>query len=179
MSFFGIYVLIIKADTFSHVIFILNVGGMDGMISVLETGKPGKDRFTKLVGSMKGADKARCIAWRLSKLELIVAYESGQVCFWNIKTGQTSCKLQNIVDVFDPHIQSVTRISWDEKNQILYTGAKDKSVKAWRMPNEWNVYYMKKEEKMEQVKIQEVKPKEKEGSDDESDDDDLRGWASK
>ena len=69
------------------------LGAMDGMISVLETGKPGKDRFTKLVGSMKGSDKARCIAWRSSKLELIVAYESGKICFWNIQTGQTSCKV--------------------------------------------------------------------------------------
>jgi hypothetical protein len=65
---------------------------MDGMISVLETGKPGKDRFTKLVGNMKGADKARCIGWRSSKLELVVAYENGQVCFWNIQNGQVACK---------------------------------------------------------------------------------------
>ena len=63
---------------------------MDGMISVIETGKPGKDRFTKLVGSMKGSDKARCISWRQSKLELIVSYENGQTAFWNIQTGQIS-----------------------------------------------------------------------------------------
>ena len=81
--------------------------------------------------------------------------------------------------MFDPHIQSITKIEWDERNQILYTGSKDKSVKAWRIPNEWNVYYEKKEEKMEQVKIKEVKPKENVGSDEESDDDDLKGWANK
>jgi len=64
---------------------------MDGMISILETGKPGKDRFTKLIGSMKGADKARCVAWRSSKLELVASYESGQVAFWSIQAAQVSC----------------------------------------------------------------------------------------
>eukprot|EP00826_Nyctotherus_ovalis_P036083 TRINITY_DN3170_c0_g1_i14.p1 TRINITY_DN3170_c0_g1~~TRINITY_DN3170_c0_g1_i14.p1 ORF type:complete len:266 (+),score=83.40 TRINITY_DN3170_c0_g1_i14:989-1786(+) len=146
---------------------------MDGMISVLETGKPGKDRFTKLVGSMKGASKARCVRWRSSKLEAVVAYESGKVCFWNIQTGQ-------VAYVFDPHILSITKICWDEKNQILYTGSKDKSIKVWRIPGEWNVYYAKKEEKKaEAIKTQEVKQREREGSDEDSDDNDLKGWANK
>ena len=63
---------------------------MDGMISILETGKPGKDRFTKLIGSFKGTEKARCIGWRASKLELVVSYESGHVAFWKISTGQVA-----------------------------------------------------------------------------------------
>jgi hypothetical protein len=63
---------------------------MDGMISVLETGKAGKDRFTKLIATMKGQEKARCIAWRPSKIELLVAYESGQLAFWNIQDGQVA-----------------------------------------------------------------------------------------
>jgi len=68
----------------------LSKGGMDGVISVLETGKPPKDRFTKCVGSMKGTDKARCISWRASKLELMVSHENGQVAFWKIQNGQIS-----------------------------------------------------------------------------------------
>ena len=68
------------------------VGALDGVISVLETGKPGKDRFTKLIASMKGQDKSRSVCWRPSKLELIVAYESGQVAFWNIQEGQVARK---------------------------------------------------------------------------------------
>ena len=64
---------------------------MDGMVSVLETGKPGKDRFTKLIGSMKGADKARSVSWRPSKLEIVVSHESGQVAFWNVQSAQVSC----------------------------------------------------------------------------------------
>eukprot|EP00826_Nyctotherus_ovalis_P036086 TRINITY_DN3170_c0_g1_i8.p1 TRINITY_DN3170_c0_g1~~TRINITY_DN3170_c0_g1_i8.p1 ORF type:complete len:215 (+),score=29.30 TRINITY_DN3170_c0_g1_i8:1215-1859(+) len=150
-TFSEIFRWTICATTSSHVRRHKSVGAMDGMISVLETGKPGKDRFTKLVGSMKGASKARCVRWRSSKLEAVVAYESGKVCFWNIQTGQ-------VAYVFDPHILSITKICWDEKNQILYTGSKDKSIKVWRIPGEWNVYYAKKEEKKaEAIKTQEVK----------------------
>ena len=68
---------------------------------------------------------------------------------------------------------------WDEKRQVLFTAAKDKSLKVWKMPNEWHVYFAKPEEKKEPVVPAAPKPQapKKEGSDDESDNDDLKGWA--
>ncbi len=81
-------------------------------------------------------------------------------------------------------MHAITRAVWDEKRQILYTGAKDKSIKIWRIPEEWNVYYTKQEEKKPAMAAAVAAPaavekKERAGSDDESDDDDLKGWAKK
>ncbi len=147
---------------------------MDGAISVLESGKPGKDRFTKLLGFMKGTDKARCVCWRPSKLELVTAYENGQVAFWRIQAAQVSF-------VFEPHGMAVTKIYWDETRQVLYTASKDKSIKVWKVPDEWHVYFAKKEEKKEPVVTTAVvsEKKERAGSDSDSGDDDLKGWAGK
>lgn len=63
---------------------------MDGLVSVLETGKPGKDRFTRLIGTMKGLPEARILQWRPSKLELIVGYENGQVTVWRTQTAEVA-----------------------------------------------------------------------------------------
>ena len=80
-------------------------------------------------------------------------------------------------------MQAITKTFWDEKRQVLYTGSKDKSIKVWRVPEQWNVYSPKPEEKPAPAPAPIVEKKEKthaEGSDEDSDgDDDLKGWAKK
>ena len=84
------------------------------------------------------------------------------------------------IDVFEPHTQAITKSIWDEKHQVLYTASKDKSIKVWRVPEEWHVYFLKQEikKKEPEVVVAPAKMEKKEkGSDDGSDDDDdLKGW---
>jgi WD40 repeat protein len=42
-----------------------------------------------------------------------------------------------IIDVFEAHTKAITQIYFIEEIRLLVTGAKDKSVKYWRLPERW------------------------------------------
>lgn len=58
---------------------------------MMDTAMPGKEKLAKVVGVVKGPEKARCVQWRPSKAELIVGYENGQVMVWSSQTGAPLC----------------------------------------------------------------------------------------
>ncbi len=97
--------------------------------------------------------------------------------------------------MYIPHSGVITKLVWDEKKQILYSGSKDKTVRVWKLPESWNRYVYLETDKLgpqaksveppavaaEAKKEGEAKKDEEvqdlSGEEDEEDEDDLSGWA--
>ena len=61
------------------------------MISAVDVNIPGKEKLIKMVGTTSGYEKARSIQWRPSKIELIVAHDTGAVTIWKSQFGTVTC----------------------------------------------------------------------------------------
>jgi hypothetical protein len=42
-----------------------------------------------------------------------------------------------ILDVYRAHESAITRMKWIESDLTLLSSAKDKVIKAWKMPQNW------------------------------------------
>jgi len=165
-----------------YMTFILK-GAYEGTITMLDISVPGKEKLVKVLGTFKGQEKARCLEWRPSKVEVIVGHENGRVVIWQTQYGA-------MTHIFEPHKDAITKLQWDEKNQILLTAGKDKSLKIWKFPERWYPFIWMDPEKpkpkflapphrQESKNEEEKKPSEKEDLDIEEDsnsEDDLKGW---
>ena len=90
-------------------------------------------------------------------------------------------------DVFKPHEGPITRLRWDEKKQMLYTGGKDNSIKIWQFAERWYPFvwqelekfslYGKKAEAPGTGVEEEKKGAENDDVEEEDEEDDLTGWA--
>ena len=86
------------------------------------------------------------------------------------------------LDSWQAHKSEITQLHFEEDVNLLLSGAKDKSVKVWRLPEKWRDEKMEKFEKDElkvlkdsqaMLKIQKIV---KNLIDIDSDEDDLNGW---
>ncbi len=87
------------------------------------------------------------------------------------------------IDYHTPHVEAITRASWDENKQWLLTGSKDKTIRVWEFPHLWHNYVQEEAKKSEPVPAApEVKAPPKPQDEDLDDDpnasgsDDLKGW---
>ena len=84
--------------------------------------------------------------------------------------------------MYAPHVQAITKIVWDEQKQILCTASKDKAIKFWQVPDNWNLYTPFVEAAKEPALVPPVPSVPKSdaaGSDEDEDNDDLKGWSRK
>lgn len=45
-----------------------------------------------------------------------------------------------MLDIFKAHSREITKMLWFETEQTLITGSKDRTMKAWRLPQRWTTY---------------------------------------
>jgi len=60
----------------------------------------------------------------------MVGHEDGTVAFWSAKKGTS-------IYVLKAHSNDITKLQWVEKDNILLTSSKEKSIKFWSLPKEW------------------------------------------
>lgn len=117
----------IKSDSSSNYLMASDV---DGYITIFDIGNPGKEKVSKRIGNAYGNKKMRVILWKDKGREIISGDEEGYVTFWNSKDGQP-------LYVMKAHQGPITQMRWNEDEQQLITGSKDKTIKLWQIPNEW------------------------------------------
>ncbi|CAD8076904.1 unnamed protein product [Paramecium sonneborni] len=70
----------------------------------------------------KNKIKSRCIAWSLLRGEVYIGNQEGYVTVWDIQKKIPICENKL-------HNGPITKIYWNEEEEMLYTGSKDKSLK--------------------------------------------------
>ena len=108
-----------------------------GKISVLDFGSinnnnNNNNNFCSEISQFGGKTALRAIIYDESKKELITGDESGKIVVWSIKTGQP-------IFSWGAHDNgsAITKLTYDQKNRILISGSKDKSIKFWKLPDNW------------------------------------------
>ena len=108
-----------------------------GKISVLDFGSinnnnNNNNNFCSEISQFGGKTALRAIVYDENKKELITGDESGKIVVWSIKTGQP-------IFSWGAHDNgsAVTKLYYDQAQRILISGAKDKSIKFWKLPDNW------------------------------------------
>ena len=105
-------------------------GQLSGTVNIWEC-TAGREKLTKKSATFQAKNGIREICIRQTpRREVIIADNTGVVNIHCLTTLQPVMVLQAHTDV-------ITSMHWFEGEQILMTGAKDKSVKFWRFPPVW------------------------------------------
>ena len=74
----------------------------------------------------------RAIIYDEIKKELITGNENSKIVIWRIKTGQP-------IFSWTAHDNgsAVTKLFYNKNNRILISGGKNKSIKFWKLPDNW------------------------------------------
>ena len=100
-----------------------------GKISILDFGSNTKSCLQ--ISQFKGKNSLRNIIYDENKKNLITGDEIGNITIWCMKTGQP-------IFSWVAHSNSaITKLYYDSVDRILVSGAKDKNLKFWKLPNEW------------------------------------------
>ena len=116
--------------------FYLFTCDVKGKISIIDFGslnnKNNNNNNCSEISQFGGKTALRAIIYDETKRELITGDESGKIVVWSIKTGQP-------VFSWAAHDNgsAVTRLYFDKEKRILVSGAKDKYVKFWKLPENW------------------------------------------
>jgi len=102
----------------------------NGGICVLDLEKLGREKFIKEIKNFEGSRRLRTLKNISSDNQLITGDEKGFIAIWNLQTGEA-------INVIPAHDSAVTKIVWDEKDKILFSGSKDKSIKLYKLPERW------------------------------------------
>ena len=101
-----------------------------GKISILDFGSSNTKSCLE-ISQFKGKNPLRNIIYDENKKNLITGDEIGNITIWCMKTGQPIFSW-----VAHPN-SAITKLYYDEVDRILVSGAKDKNLKFWKLPNEW------------------------------------------
>ena len=156
----------------------------NGKISIVEIGEIGKEKISSEISQFGFKNSLNVIEYDEIKHEIITGDISGKIIIWNIKTGEP------IFSWVAHENLAITRIYFNKLKNILITGAKDKSIKIWKIPEFWFDPQIEKYETEELSKINNELKKKRiqmeqiiQGNNDinyESDhsdnEDDLNGW---
>lgn len=163
----------VAVDYKSSYLFTCSV---NGMISILDLGNPGKEKTIKEISSFgEGEGKQTAIVFDAITRELIVADEFGRIMVYSLKTGQPTY-------VFEAHAKPVNCMYYDNDAKVLMTGGDDMLIKGWKLPERWISEEIKKFEENEvknmsdtfaMLKLQKSLEKD---ADYNSDEDSLNGW---
>ena len=152
-------------------------GSVNGIISIIDLGVPGKERLASEISSFSiGKMKIRVCVLNIEKKELITGDEVGRVTVWSLKTGKP-------IYLWEAHPKSAITQMWLQTEfNLLWTGGKDLRINVWQLPQKWvsneAENYEVHEIKNLTAKIAQTKFEKKYRKDGEldSDDDDLNGW---
>ena len=99
--------------------------------------KPNREKYAKLVASLRGKEKVRSIAWIPQRSELVVGTADGSVTFWKPSEGKSICKFNLNLDVLQSSPQEVTKIINHPDTKAVIVSNKGKTIKFWIPPKEW------------------------------------------
>lgn len=101
-----------------------------GKISILDFSSSNTKSCLE-ISQFRGKNPLRNIIYDENKKNLITGDEIGNITIWCLKTGQP-------IFSWNAHPNSsITKLCYDRNEKILVSGAKDKSLKFWKFPNEW------------------------------------------
>ena len=154
-------------------------GSVNGLISIINIGAPGKERFISEMSSFSiGKMKIRVCVGNAKNNEIITGDQVGRVTVWSLKNGKP-------IYLWEAHPnQAITQMWLQEEENLLWTGGKDMKINIWQLPEKWvsNEAENYEENKIKDLtaKIAEKKiikkyRKDRDGEID-SDEDDLNGW---
>ena len=150
-------------------------GTNKGDISVLDLGKPGKEKLIKEISYFGGNLEIRILRYNPDNHELYSGDQKGKITVWSLKTGQS-------IYAWQAHSGAITQMKYNRKKKQLLSVAKDKKIIFWQIPDSWVNASVKKfeEDNMREINSARAKAKfekylKKEG-DDSSSDDSLDGW---
>jgi WD40 repeat protein len=105
-------------------------------ITVLDFGSANSNNNNNCICSeisqFGGKTPLRAIIYDENKKELITGDETGKIVVWSIKTGQPIFSW-----AAHDNNSAITRLYYDQKNRVLISGAKDKIIKFWKLPDNW------------------------------------------
>jgi WD40 repeat protein len=161
-------------DNFNNFLF---TGSVNGQISIMNLGPPGKERLISEMSSFSiGKMKIRVCVGNPKSNELITGDQVGRVTVWSLKTGKP-------IYLWEAHPKSAITQMWLQTEfNLLWTGGKDMHINVWQLPEKWvsteAENYENTEVKNLTAKMAETKFEKKYKKDGEidSDDDDLNGW---
>ena len=150
-------------------------GTNKGDISILDLGKPGKEKLIKEISYFGGNLEIRILRYNPDNHELYSGDQKGKITVWSLKTGQS-------IYAWQAHSGAITQMRYSRKKKQLLSVAKDKKIIFWQIPDSWVSDSVKKfeEDSMREINASRAKAKfekysKKEG-DDSSSDDSLDGW---
>ena len=148
-----------------------------GDISILDLGKPGKEKLIKEISYFGGNLEIRILRYNPDSHELYSGDQKGKITVWSLKSGQS-------IYAWQAHSGAITQMIYNRKKKQLLSVAKDKKIIYWQIPDSWvNASVQKfEEDSMREINNSRAKAKfekqlKKEGDDDSSSDDSLDGWA--
>ena len=114
--------------------FYIYACDVKGKISILDFGSlnNNSNSFCSEISQFGGKIALRTIIYDEIKKELITGDESGKIVIWSIKTGQPIFSW-----AAHENGSAITRLYYDANRRILVSGAKDKSIKFWKLPDNW------------------------------------------
>ena len=156
---------------------------MIGKITVIDLNIPGKEKNISEISTFGAKSKLRIAVFDGNNSEIITGDEDGRITIWSLKNGES-------IFVWVAHPKSaITQMVYQEDERLLWSGAKDRSIKIWKLPEKWVSEEIENFEMNELKKINdqiaEMKIKKKmEMIDDDEDEyassgsleDDLNGW---
>ena len=156
---------------------------MIGKITVIDLNIPGKEKNISEISTFGAKSKLRIAVFDGNNSEIITGDEDGRITIWSLKSGES-------IFVWVAHPKSaITQMVYQEDERLLWSGAKDRSIKIWKLPEKWVSEEIENFEMNELKKINdqiaEMKIKKKmEMIDDDEDEyassgsleDDLNGW---
>ena len=119
----------------------------NGKISIIEVGEIGKEKTSSQISQFGFKNCLNVIEYDNIKHEIITGDIMGKIMIWNIKTGEP------ITSWVAHENMAITRIYFNKIKNILITGAKDKSIKIWKIPVFWFDPQIEKYENEELSKI--------------------------
>ena len=62
-----------------------------GVISIFDVGKPGREKFSKVVGNYQSESGGRELLWLEGRSEFALGFQNGNISFWSAKSGKPIC----------------------------------------------------------------------------------------
>ena len=172
----------IRAACLDNLNQLFYTGTVNGIISLLNLGMPGKERLISETNNFSlGKMKIRVCVVNSKNNELITGDQVGRIVVWNLKTEKP-------IYLWVAHPKSaITRMWLQEEENLLWTGGKDLKIIVWQLPDKWvsseAIDFEENQVKDVTAKIAEKKIEKKiekkygkNRYDMDSDDDDLNGW---
>ena len=149
-------------------------GTNKGDISILDLGKPGKEKLIKEISYFGGNLEIRILRYNPDNHELYSGDQKGKITVWSLKTGQS-------IYAWQAHSGAITQMHYNRRKKHLLSVGKDKKIIYWQIPDSWVSDSIKKFEEDSIREINATRAAERlkkfqTTNDDDSSDDSLDGW---